>query len=78
METHASEQLVRQLFDFTPAETRLALRLAGGMSLGEACEDLGISPHTGRAHLKTIFAKSGVTRQAELVRLILRGVATLA
>lgn len=78
METHTSEQLVRQLFDFTPAETRLALRLAGGLSLGEACEDLGISPHTGRAHLKTIFAKSGVTRQAELVRLILRGVATLA
>jgi DNA-binding CsgD family transcriptional regulator len=78
VETPTSELLVRQLFEFTPAETRLALRLAGGLSLGEACEDLGISPHTGRAHLKTIFAKSGVTRQAELVRLILRGVATLA
>lgn len=77
VETPNSEQLVRQLFDFTPAETRLALRLAGGLSLAEACEELGISPHTGRAHLKTIFAKSGVTRQAELVRLILRGVATL-
>jgi DNA-binding CsgD family transcriptional regulator len=78
VQTPTSEQLVRQLFDFTPAETRLALRLAGGQSLSEACEELGISPHTGRAHLKTIFAKSGVTRQAELVRLILRGVVTLA
>ena len=52
--------------------------LAGGQSLAEACEELCISQHTARAQLKTIFAKSGVTRQAELVRLILRSVATLA
>jgi len=78
VQSHTSEQVIKQLFDFTPAESRLALRLADGLSLTEACEDMCISPHTARAQLKTIFAKSGVTRQAELVRLILRSVATLA
>jgi DNA-binding CsgD family transcriptional regulator len=78
MQSQTSEQVIKQLFDFTPAESRLALRLAGGLSLAEACEELCISQHTARAQLKTIFAKSGVTRQAELVRLILRSVATLA
>jgi DNA-binding CsgD family transcriptional regulator/PAS domain-containing protein len=78
LQSQTSELVIRQLFDFTPAESRLALRLAGGQSLAEACDELCISPHTARAQLKTIFAKSGVTRQAELVRLILRSVATLA
>lgn len=78
VQSQTSELVIKQLFDFTPAESRLALRLAGGQSLAEACEELCISQHTARAQLKTIFAKSGVTRQAELVRLILRSVATLA
>jgi len=78
VQSHTSEQVVKQLFAFTPAETRLALRLASGLSLAEACDELGISQHTARAQLKAIFAKCGVTRQAELVRLILRSVATLA
>ena len=78
VQSQTSELVIKQLFDFTPAESRLALRLAGGQSLAEACEELCISQNTARAQLKTIFAKSGVTRQAELVRLILRSVATLA
>lgn len=78
IQSQTSEQVVQQLFDFTPAETRLALRLAGGQSLAHACDELCISPHTGRAHLKTLFAKAGISRQAELVQLILRSVATLA
>ena len=33
--------------------------------------------HTARAQLKAIFSKTGVSRQAELVRLVLKSVASL-
>jgi DNA-binding CsgD family transcriptional regulator len=66
------------LFELTPAEANLALLLARGLTLAEVSEAQNISPHTARAQLKSIFAKTGVSRQAELVRLILKSVASLA
>jgi len=68
---------LRGLFAFTPAEASLAARLAAGLSLDESAAQLRIARNTARAHLRSIFEKTGVTRQAELVRLILRSVATL-
>jgi len=73
----APQDIVRALFDFTPAETQLAMLLANGLTLDEASEELGISRNTSRAHLRSTFSKTGVTRQTMLVRLILRSVATL-
>ncbi|EJM31258.1 MULTISPECIES: helix-turn-helix transcriptional regulator [Pseudomonas] len=73
----APQEIVRALFDFTPAETQLAMLLANGLTLDEASEELGISRNTARAHLRSTFSKTGVTRQTMLVRLILRSVATL-
>ena len=72
-----SRQIIRQLFDFTNAEAALALLLAQGRSVAEAAEELSVSPHTARAQLKSIFSKTGVGRQAELVRLIVKSVANL-
>ncbi len=43
----------------------------------EIGEQLNISTNTGRAHLRSIFAKTGVTQQTQLVSLILRSVANL-
>lgn len=77
--THeASQHTLSQLFGLTKAEAILATLLARGLSISEAAEELDVSPHTARAQLKSIFAKTGVTRQAELVRLLVRSVATLA
>ncbi|MFC3106556.1 helix-turn-helix transcriptional regulator [Undibacterium arcticum] len=73
----APHDIVRQLFSFTPAETNLAMQLANGLSLEEAAEELGIRRNTARAHLRAIFSKTDVTRQTELVRIILNSVATL-
>ncbi|MEM1112709.1 MAG: helix-turn-helix transcriptional regulator [Pseudomonadota bacterium] len=73
----ASQQTLGDLFDLTPAETRLAISLSRGLSLAEAAETQGISQHTARAQLKAIFAKTGASRQAELVRLVLTSVASL-
>jgi DNA-binding CsgD family transcriptional regulator len=74
----ASSQTLGELFQLTPAEATLAIKLARGMSLAEVSAEQHISQHTARAQLKSIFAKTGVTRQAELVRLVLKSVASLA
>lgn len=73
----ASRQTLGELFGLTPAEANLAILLARGLSLAEVSGAQNISPHTARAQLKAIFAKTGVSRQAELVRLVLKSVASL-
>ena len=70
-------KLAQQLFQLTPAETSLAIQLANGLSLEEAAEALNIRRNTARAHLRSIFSKTGVRRQTELVRIFLNSVAWL-
>jgi DNA-binding CsgD family transcriptional regulator len=53
----------------TPAEARLARRLAAGESVREAAQALGVSYETARSQLKQVFAKTGTRRQGELVAL---------
>lgn len=74
----AAQDIARQLFDFTPAEANLAIELVNGLSVDEAAEKLGIRRNTVRAHLRAIFSKAGVTRQSELVRILLNGVLGLS
>ncbi len=78
LQESTSGQILGELFDLTPAEANVATLLARGLSLAEVSSAQGISQHTARAQLKSIFAKTGVSRQAELVRLVLKSVASLA
>ncbi|MEH6586479.1 MAG: helix-turn-helix transcriptional regulator [Halioglobus sp.] len=73
----ASRQTLADLFQLTPAEANLAILMARGLSLAEVSEAQSISQHTARAQLKSIFAKTNVSRQAELVRLVITSVASL-
>ena len=72
-----SIDISKKLFGLTPAETGLTLQLTNGLSLEEAAEVLNIRRNTARAHLRSIFSKTGVRRQTELVRLFLNSVAAL-
>ena len=54
----------------TAAEARLTAKLLQGLSLADAASALTISTHTARTQLKSIFAKTGVRRQSELLRLL--------
>ncbi|MEY9752607.1 helix-turn-helix transcriptional regulator [Bradyrhizobium yuanmingense] len=63
------EAELRAAFGLSPAEARLAARLATGETLSAICADLRIAKETGRRELKTIFAKTGARRQHELVAL---------
>ncbi|MBW2244547.1 MAG: helix-turn-helix transcriptional regulator [Deltaproteobacteria bacterium] len=67
---HAKAATLRLLYDFTQAQSALALRIAAGQRLDEAAAALGIQMSTARSQLKHIFAKAGVSRQAELVHLL--------
>lgn len=68
---------LRQIYGLTPTEAEVAARIAKGTSLGEVSEALGITIHTVRGHLKELFRKTGTHRQAELVRVLLTGLADL-
>jgi DNA-binding CsgD family transcriptional regulator len=59
-------------FGLIPAETRVLERLLRDMSLVAAAAALGIAETTAKTHLSRIFAKTGVSRQPELVALVHR------
>lgn len=64
-------------YGLTSAEATLATHLAQGKSVESAAEEMRITLNTARTHLKHIFAKTGVQRQSDLVRLFLTGVTGL-
>ena len=60
---------VASLFQLTQAEQRVFEQIAAGRSVDDASATLGIAESTIRTHLLKIFAKTGTSRQAELVAL---------
>jgi DNA-binding CsgD family transcriptional regulator len=72
-----SVDTLRMLFHFTPAEAVFARMLAEGLSLDEAGQQLGISKNTSKSRLRSMFAKTGTTRQAALVRILLDAIVSL-
>lgn len=70
----APEHLV-VAFGLTAAEARLAALLATGEELRSAAIALGITYGSARARLAQIFDKTQTRRQAELVRVLLTGLA---
>jgi DNA-binding CsgD family transcriptional regulator/PAS domain-containing protein len=65
------EAVLTTLFDLTPAEARVLLRVGGGMTASKSAVSLGISENTLKTHLGRIFAKTGTARQADLIKLVL-------
>lgn len=63
---------LRRRFGLTLAEADVALEILKGDGRDASAARLGISPATVRAHLSHIFEKTGVRRQAELVRLLMQ------
>jgi DNA-binding CsgD family transcriptional regulator/PAS domain-containing protein len=61
-----------RLLGLTQAEARIAALVGCGRSRREAAEVLGISEWTARETIKRVFAKLGISRQSELVKLVYR------
>ena len=61
---------VASALDLTAMESRVAVLLAQGMTVREIAAATGRKESTVRSHVKHIFAKHGISRQADLVRLV--------
>jgi DNA-binding CsgD family transcriptional regulator len=66
-----SSDFFARCYGVTQAERRLLETLAEGMTVAEAGHALNVSLNTVKSHLKSLFAKTGTNRQAELMRLAL-------
>jgi DNA-binding CsgD family transcriptional regulator len=58
------------VFQFTPAEARVAVRLTAGLTLEEIAAEFKVSVTTVRTQLSAIFDKTGTRRQADVMRLL--------
>jgi DNA-binding CsgD family transcriptional regulator len=66
----ASAEVIRDLFDLTPAEARVAHGIAAGKTVNDLAGEAGLALGTIRQQLKSVFSKTGVSRQADLVALL--------
>ena len=62
--------MVARVLNLTEAEGRIAVALYEGLSVADYANARAVSIHTARNQLKSVFRKSGVSRQSELVQLI--------
>ena len=70
-------EALRKLYGLTDAEAHLVVLLCQGRSLEEAATERGVTANTARSQLKQAFAKTRTSRQSELVRLVLSGIASM-
>ncbi len=63
--------LVARTLGLTPMESRVAAGLAEGKSVGDMAGAMGHTPSAIYWHLKQIYRKQPISRQADLVRLVL-------
>ena len=64
------EGILSEAFGLSHAEAAVAARIWEGDNIADAARSLGLSPNTVKTHLKVVFEKAGVDRQAGLVRKI--------
>jgi DNA-binding CsgD family transcriptional regulator len=66
-----TNEALRVLFGLSPAECRVALLLGDGHAPKEIAGMIGVTLDTVRSQIKSIFGKTGVSRQSDLVRLLM-------
>lgn len=70
MSDRHTEKLLQEAFDLTPAEQAVALAIAGGDSLREFSDSRNISINTAKTQLRSVFEKTGSSRQNQLAVLV--------
>jgi DNA-binding CsgD family transcriptional regulator len=63
-------EILRTVFDLSPAEARISTLIAKGEGPAIIAESLGITINTVRSHLSRAFSKTGVSDQAALGALV--------
>jgi DNA-binding CsgD family transcriptional regulator/PAS domain-containing protein len=63
-------ETIAKVFRLTPTELNVLLAIVEVGGVPDVADTLGIAPSTVRTHLGRIYEKTGVRRQADLVRLV--------
>ena len=69
--SHVDSGMVAAMLGLTPAEGRVAALLAAGHTVRRIALMTGTKESSIRSHMKRIYSKRGISRQADLVRLVL-------
>lgn len=69
---------LRELFGLTPAEANVTAVIVEGLSSKQVAARLGMSHHTVRSHLRSIFCKLGVKRQTDLLCAIMNSIVAVS
>ena len=70
LETPSPPEVIAKTFKLTPSELRVLLAIVEVGGVPETADALGIGRGTVKTHLLRVFAKTGTSRQAELVKLV--------
>jgi DNA-binding CsgD family transcriptional regulator len=63
-------ELLARRYQLTPSELRVLLAIVEIGGIRETAESLGIAETTTKSHLAHLYAKTGTSRQADLVKLV--------
>lgn len=72
LQVRLPSELLMMQFGLTKTEAALAVHIHAGGAIADYCDIRYVTLNTARTQLKTIFHKTGVTRQGELVALLNR------
>jgi DNA-binding CsgD family transcriptional regulator len=70
LETCAPPEVIGEMYKLTPTELRVLLAIVDVGGVPEVATALGVAVTTIKTHLSRLFDKTGVTRQADLVKLV--------
>ncbi|MDT8340663.1 MAG: helix-turn-helix transcriptional regulator [Longimicrobiales bacterium] len=72
--TLPDREVLQAVHGLTPREAEVALHLATGATRDRIARDLGLSPHTVRAHTEKVFMKLGVSTRSAVAAALVGGV----
>jgi DNA-binding CsgD family transcriptional regulator len=70
LEAFATPEIIGRMYKLTPAELRVLLAIVDIGGVPEVAAALGVASTTIKTHLNRLFEKTGVCRQADLVKLV--------
>ena len=77
MNASCSNVSLQKALGLTTTETRFVIELANGFTVEEIAEKFNVTRNTTRTHLQRVFQKTGVNKQAALVKFVMRCIASL-
>jgi DNA-binding CsgD family transcriptional regulator len=69
VDSQSGGELIARIFALTPAELRVLQAIINVGGVPETAQNLGLAETTVKTHLHRVFAKTGASRQADLVKI---------